>query len=120
MAHKDIGTKFLKKYDQLIDHAFNITGSKSESNRLLILQALYPSINIKNLSNSDDTNLMQNALKSTEQEINIGHAGTTMRFLTSYFAVKPNSEIILTGSARMQERPIKILVDALRSLGAKI
>ncbi|ANW97004.1 3-phosphoshikimate 1-carboxyvinyltransferase [Wenyingzhuangia fucanilytica] len=120
MAHADIGTKFLKKYNGTVNDSFQITGSKSESNRLLILQALYPSINISNLSNSDDTNLMQNALKSTEKEINIGHAGTTMRFLTSYFAVKPNSEIILTGSARMQERPIKILVDALRSLGAKI
>ncbi len=120
MAHADIGTKFLKQYNGTIDDSFQITGSKSESNRLLILQALYPSIKISNLSNSDDTNLMLKALKSTEKEINIGHAGTTMRFLTSYFAVKPNSEIILTGSARMQERPIKILVDALRSLGANI
>lgn len=120
MAHADIGTKYLKKYNGKVEAAFQITGSKSESNRLLILQALFPEINIDNLSNSDDTNLMLNALKSTENEINIGHAGTTMRFLTSYFAVKPNSEIILTGSARMQERPIKILVDALRSLGAKI
>jgi len=120
MAHTDIGTKFLKKYIGTINDSFKITGSKSESNRLLILQALYPSIKISNLSNSDDTNLMLNALNSSENKINIGHAGTTMRFLTSYFAVKPNSEIILTGSARMQERPIKILVDALRSLGAKI
>ncbi|MGY6649043.1 3-phosphoshikimate 1-carboxyvinyltransferase [Wenyingzhuangia sp. IMCC45574] len=120
MAHKDIGTKFLKKYSGEVNDSFQITGSKSESNRLLILQALYPSIEIHNLSNSDDTNLMLNALNSSESEINIGHAGTTMRFLTSYFSVKPNSEIILTGSPRMQERPIKILVDALRSLGAKI
>ncbi|MEN8890103.1 MAG: 3-phosphoshikimate 1-carboxyvinyltransferase, partial [Wenyingzhuangia sp.] len=120
MAHADIGTKFLKKYNGTVNDSFKITGSKSESNRLLILQALYPSIEINNLSNSDDTNLMLNALNSSEKEINIGHAGTTMRFLTSYFAVKPNSEVILTGSARMQERPIKILVDALRSLGAKI
>lgn len=120
MAHADIGTKFLKKYNGTVNDAFQITGSKSESNRLLILQALYPDIEISNLSNSDDTNLMLNALNASEKEINIGHAGTTMRFLTSYFAVKPNSEIILTGSPRMQERPIKILVDALRSLGAKI
>ncbi|MGY5351940.1 3-phosphoshikimate 1-carboxyvinyltransferase [Wenyingzhuangia sp. IMCC45533] len=120
MAHADIGTKFLKQYNGPVNDSFEITGSKSESNRLLILQALYPSIKISNLSNSDDTNLMLNALKSSEKEINIGHAGTTMRFLTSYFAVKPNSEIILTGSQRMQERPIKILVDALRALGANI
>lgn len=120
MAHADIGTKFLKKYDGTVNDSFQITGSKSESNRLLILQALYPSIEISNLSNSDDTNLMLNALNSSEKEINIGHAGTTMRFLTSYFAVKPNSDVILTGSERMQQRPIKILVDALRSLGANI
>ncbi|WP_010134662.1 3-phosphoshikimate 1-carboxyvinyltransferase [Ochrovirga pacifica] len=120
MAHKDIGTKYLKKYNGAVSGSFQITGSKSESNRLLILQALYPSIKIDNLSNSDDTQLMQKALQSTEKEIHIGHAGTTMRFLTSYFAVKEGSEIILTGSERMQERPIKILVDALRSLGANI
>ncbi|MDO6802572.1 3-phosphoshikimate 1-carboxyvinyltransferase [Wenyingzhuangia sp. 1_MG-2023] len=120
MAHADIGTKFLKKYNGPVDDSFQITGSKSESNRLLILQALYPSIEISNLSNSDDSNLMLNALNSSETEINIGHAGTSMRFLTSYFAVKQNSEIILTGSPRMKERPIKILVDALRALGAKI
>lgn len=120
MAHADIGTKFLKKYTKAIETSLQITGSKSESNRLLILKALFPEINIQNLSNSDDTKLMLAALASNNKEINIGHAGTTMRFLTSYFAVKPNSEIILTGSERMQERPIKILVDALRSLGAKI
>jgi len=83
MAHADIGTKFLKQYNGPVNDRFQITGSKSESNRLLILQALYPSIEISNLSDSDDTNLMLNALNAKENEINIGHAGTTMRFLTS-------------------------------------
>ncbi|RZV61276.1 MAG: 3-phosphoshikimate 1-carboxyvinyltransferase, partial [Flavobacteriaceae bacterium] len=98
----------------------DITGSKSESNRLLLLQALYPDISIENLSNSDDTRLMQSALKSSEEFIDIHHAGTAMRFLTAYFVIEDGKETFLTGSKRMKERPIKILVDALRSLGADI
>ncbi len=97
-----------------------ITGSKSESNRLLILQALFPELELQNLSNSDDTQAMTCGLSSAEETIDIGHAGTTMRFLTSYFATSPGAEKILTGSKRMQERPIKILVDALRAIGADI
>lgn len=97
-----------------------ITGSKSESNRLLILQALFPEITLLNLSNSDDTQAMQRGLASDEETIDIGHAGTTMRFLTSYFATTPGVKKILTGSKRMQERPIKILVEALRAIGADI
>ncbi|WP_111706754.1 3-phosphoshikimate 1-carboxyvinyltransferase [Lutibacter citreus] len=97
-----------------------ITGSKSETNRLLVLQQFYPTLKVENISNSDDSVLMQNALKSDSNEINIGHAGTAMRFLTAYFSVKENSEIVLTGSHRMKDRPIKILVDALRELGAEI
>jgi 3-phosphoshikimate 1-carboxyvinyltransferase len=97
-----------------------ITGSKSESNRLLILQEFFPNLKIDNWSNSDDTSLLQNALKSTENTINIGHAGTAMRFLTAFYAVQANRNIILTGSHRMQNRPIKILVDALRELGSDI
>ena len=97
-----------------------ITGSKSESNRLLILQALFPALELQNLSNSDDTQAMARGLSSTAETIDIGHAGTTMRFLTSYFATTPGAEKILTGSKRMQERPIKILVDALRAIGADI
>ena len=100
--------------------SIEITGSKSESNRLLLLQALYPFLMIKNLSNSDDSVLMQKALKSNEEVIDIHHAGTAMRFLTAYFSTKENRETILTGSSRMKERPIKILVDALETLGAKI
>ena len=97
-----------------------ITGSKSESNRLLILQALFPTLVLDNLSNSDDTQAMQSGLSSKDQSIDIGHAGTTMRFLTSYFATTPGVEKVLTGSKRMQERPIKLLVDALRSIGADV
>ena len=69
-----------------------ITGSKSESNRLLILQKLYPNISIKNLSDSDDSVHMQHALSTTDSEINIGHAGTAMRFLTSYFEDYANDD----------------------------
>ena len=97
-----------------------ITGSKSESNRLLILQALFPELELQNLSNSDDTQAMTRGLSSAEETIDIGHAGTTMRFLTSYFATTAGVKKILTGSKRMQERPIKILVDALRAIGADI
>ncbi len=98
----------------------SITGSKSESNRLLLLQALYPEIEINNLSNSDDSVLMQKALESEDNIIDIHHAGTAMRFLTAYFSTQVGREVILTGSKRMKERPIKILVDALKDLGAEI
>jgi 3-phosphoshikimate 1-carboxyvinyltransferase len=97
-----------------------ITGSKSESNRLLLLQSLFPVLSIENLSNSDDSYLMQIALQSDSDLIDIHHAGTAMRFLTAYFAVQNGRKVRLTGSKRMQERPIKILVDALRELGADI
>ncbi len=97
-----------------------ITGSKSETNRLLLLQALYPNITLENTSNSDDSEVMQKALKGNEEIVDIHHAGTAMRFLTAYFATQEGKKITLTGSPRMKERPIKILVDALRQLGAKI
>ena len=97
-----------------------VTGSKSESNRLLILQALFPEIEIKNLSESDDTVALQQALATNEGKVDIHHAGTAMRFLTAYFASQEGKEILLTGSERMKERPVKLLVDALRSLGADI
>ena len=103
----------------------SITGSKSETNRLLLLQALYPNLVLENTSNSDDSEVMMEALKLKPttrnlQPINIHHAGTAMRFLTSYFAIQEGNEVILTGSSRMKERPIKILVDALKQLGAEI
>ena len=97
-----------------------ISGSKSESNRWLILQKLWQNIAINNLSDAEDTQLLQKALLSENELININHAGTAMRFLTSYFAVTEGRNVILSGSERMKNRPIKILVDALRSLDADI
>lgn len=102
-----------------------ITGSKSESNRLLLLQALFKGIQLENISNSDDTKVLQKALEisassSVSNTVDIHHAGTAMRFLTAFFATQEHKETVLTGSERMQERPIKILVDALISLGADI
>ena len=97
-----------------------ITGSKSESNRLLLLQALFGNFEINNLSNSDDSDVMQRALASTQRVVDIHHAGTAMRFLTAYFAAYEGRETLLTGSNRMKERPIGLLVDALRTLGADI
>ncbi len=103
-----------------IKKSIQITGSKSETNRSLLLQALFPNLKIENLSNSDDGEVMQQGLKKTTGEVDIHHAGTAMRFLTGYFASQEGKEVVLTGSKRMQERPIKILVEALRELGADI
>ena len=100
--------------------SIQITGSKSESNRLLLLQALYPEIKISNVSNSDDSVLMSKALASQDKIIDIHHAGTAMRFLTAYFSTQDGRAIELTGSKRMKERPVAILVDALNQLGAEI
>ncbi|KVV13137.1 3-phosphoshikimate 1-carboxyvinyltransferase [Flavobacterium sp. TAB 87] len=97
-----------------------VTGSKSETNRLLLLQALFPNITLSNTSNSDDSEVMQKALVGHDAIVDIHHAGTAMRFLTAYFAVSEGREVIMTGSPRMQERPIKILVDTLRQLGVEI
>ena len=100
--------------------AIFISGSKSESNRMLILQKLFREITIHNLSDSDDTHHLQAALSSQDAEINVGHAGTAMRFLTAFFAVQQKRTTILSGSERMHQRPIKVLVEALRALGAEI
>lgn len=97
-----------------------VPGSKSETNRLLLLQALYPAITVQNASDSDDAMALRTALVNPFETIDIGHAGTAMRFLTAYFATQPGKQVILTGSARMQQRPIGILVNALRELGADI
>jgi 3-phosphoshikimate 1-carboxyvinyltransferase len=95
----------------------SITGSKSESNRLLVLNALYSNIELLNLSNSDDTKVLIKALSNLNDEIDIHHAGTAMRFLTAFLAQIKDREFVITGSARMQERPIGILVDSLNELG---
>lgn len=103
-----------------LQNEVRISGSKSETNRLLLLQALHPNLTLENTSDSDDSMAMQQALSTPETVIDIHHAGTAMRFLTAYFAIRENKEIVLTGSQRMRERPIGILVDALRQLGADI
>jgi 3-phosphoshikimate 1-carboxyvinyltransferase len=111
--------------------SIKITGSKSETNRLLLLQALYPNLVLDNTSNSDDSEVMQKALNSqftihNSELIDVHHAGTAMRFLTAFFAIQEGkdlsdvAEVVLTGSSRMKERPIKILVEALKQLGAEI
>jgi len=110
----------LQLHKPVASTAITITGSKSETNRLLLLQALYPGISIQNISESDDSHAMQAALASTDSVIDIHHAGTAMRFLTAYFALQEGREITLTGSQRMRERPIGVLVNALRDLGAQI
>lgn len=104
----------------------SITGSKSETNRLLLLQALYPNLTLENTSNSDDSEVMLEVLKnfqlltSDSPLFNIHHAGTAMRFLTAFFAIQEGKEVVLTGSSRMKERPIQILIAALNQLGADI
>ncbi|WP_207428703.1 3-phosphoshikimate 1-carboxyvinyltransferase [Pedobacter sp. SYSU D00535] len=107
-----------------------LTGSKSESNRALILNALSSGkVEVRNLSSADDTVTLDGILRnlatgktsetSETPVVNIGPAGTAMRFLTAYFAVT-GQEVIITGTERMKQRPIGILVDALRTLGAEI
>lgn len=110
----------LQKSEIAKQSSVQITGSKSESNRLLLLQALYPTISLGNVSNSDDSVLMTNALSSQSDVVDIHHAGTAMRFLTAYFSIQEGREVTLTGSKRMKERPIQILVEALQELGAEI
>ena len=103
-----------------IDAAIDLPASKSISSRALILGALAESAySIEHISDSDDTKVLQKALSSTAETVDIGAAGTAMRFLTAYFAVMPGART-LTGSERMKKRPIKLLVDALQELGASI
>jgi 3-phosphoshikimate 1-carboxyvinyltransferase len=101
-----------------------LPGSKSISNRLLMIKTIGNlSVDILNLSDSDDTKLLIQALhdiKAGRQEINIGHAGTNMRFLCSYLSCLPGQTFVLTGSERMKQRPIKELVKALKQIGADI
>ncbi|MGA0384822.1 MAG: 3-phosphoshikimate 1-carboxyvinyltransferase [Flavobacteriaceae bacterium] len=97
-----------------------LTGSKSETNRVLLLKALYPNLELMNDSNAHDVVMMKEGLSKTSGTVDIHHAGTAMRFLTAYFATLEGADVLLTGSARMKQRPIKILVDALRTLGADV
>src|SRR5690606_17619233 len=113
--------KFLYKTHPFPKGELFIGGSKSESNRLWILNDLFGNpLEIKNLSDADDTAVLQKALKETAHTIDIHHAGTAMRFLTAYFAIQENRQILLTGSKRMEQRPIGVLVEALKTMGAEI
>jgi len=103
-----------------ISSSIQLPASKSISNRVLIINALcFNPFPAENLSDSDDTQVLKKALFSNDKKINIGHAGTAMRFLTAYLS-RITGEWKVTGSDRMKQRPVKILVDALNQLGAKI
>ena len=103
-----------------IDTSIKLPASKSISNRALVISALAGAKSMpENLSNCDDTEVIIKALRDNPYEIDIRAAGTAMRFMTAYLSVTPGEHII-TGTERMKHRPIKVLVDALRYLGAKI
>jgi len=106
---------------KVVNCEIDLPSSKSISNRLLIIKALCKEkFLIKNLSESDDTILLKNALNSKEKTINVSHAGTSFRFLTSFLSIQKGKKFILNGSDRMKERPIKELVNSLQELGVKI
>ncbi|MES2107670.1 MAG: 3-phosphoshikimate 1-carboxyvinyltransferase [Bacteroidota bacterium] len=126
----------LTKSDKSAKGTVHLTGSKSECNRALIIEALSNGkVKVDNISDAADAVLLAGILRADKHlavsghddseieipatEINIGPAGTAMRFLTAYLTLQ-DEEVILTGSARMKERPIGILVDALREIGARI
>lgn len=111
----------VSKENAIIKDNLQITGSKSESNRLLLLNQLFQNaLTLENVSNSEDSQLMQKALANTTDLIDIHHAGTAMRFLTAYYSIQEGRSVTLTGSDRMKQRPIGVLVDALNQLGADI
>ena len=98
-----------------------LPASKSISNRALVIHALSGGdVLPENLSDCDDTEVIVNALKNNPYEIDIKAAGTAMRFMTAYLATRDGEEHVITGTERMKHRPIHILVDALRGLGADI
>lgn len=113
-------TLSIKEKSTLRGRASTLPASKSISNRVLILNALAREKSVlHNLSDANDTQLMLKRINSPESEIDVEDAGTTMRFLTAYFSIT-NQKKVITGTHRMRERPIGILVNALRSLGADI
>ncbi len=116
----DLNTISIKRQPRISGTINHLPASKSISNRVLILDALAGNKStIHNLSDANDTQLMLKLVRSAEKTIDVEDAGTTMRFLTALFSIT-NQNKILTGTARMQERPIGILVDALRALGGEI
>ncbi len=106
---------------KIVECEIDLPASKSISNRLLIIQAISKEMfNIENLSDSEDTKSLKKALYSKKNIIDIGHAGTSFRFLTSFLSIQNGKGVILTGSERMKKRPIKGLVKVLQKMGAKI
>lgn len=104
----------------ILKGSIQLPASKSEANRALIIAALSgEEAEIHNLSEANDTQLLQKLLKSTDETIDAEDAGTVMRFLTAYYAITGQKKT-LTGTERMCQRPIKVLVEALRELGASI
>lgn len=118
----------ISKKDKILRGTIHLPYSKSESNRVLIIRALSKPFKILNLSEAQDSTILNAILNSALQPANAkgqitcnaGAGGTTLRFLTSYFSIQKGKEVILTGSTRMKKRPIKVLVDALNALGAEI
>lgn len=110
----------LALHPEKIQLEINLPASKSISNRALILNALsYSPHEVENLSDCDDTRVMVNVFDSNSNYFDVGAAGTSMRFLTAFLA-KTVGEWTITGSERMKQRPIRILVDALNQLGGKV
>ena len=106
---------------KIVNCEIDLPSSKSISNRLLIIQALCEkNFQINNLSNSNDTTYLKKALEMNSGTIDVGAGGTTFRFLSAYLAGRKGKEFILTGTNRIKERPIKELVEVLRTLGSKI
>jgi 3-phosphoshikimate 1-carboxyvinyltransferase len=106
--------------DNVLIGEITLAGSKSISNRVLIIQALCEKkFEIVALANANDTSLLAHLLQSKEEVLDAGPAGTTFRFMTAYLSLFGGKRV-LTGSERMKQRPIKVLVDALRHLGASI
>lgn len=107
--------------EELNQTSIELPLSKSESNRQLIISALTPGApRPAKVADCDDTDALIAALDSKSDHINIGAAGTAMRFLTAYYACKQGADVVLDGSERMRQRPIAALVEALRALGADI
>jgi len=136
----EAGNLILRKPDKVVNVTIRLTGSKSECNRALVIAALSAGkVKVENLSEAADTVTLAGILEEVKgeglkvenpepatdnlqpaTEINIGPAGTAMRFLTAFFTLQKQHQVILTGTERMKQRPIGILVDALRTLGAEI
>ena len=114
-------TQYKINAPELLRQTIVLPASKSISNRALIICALAGATTLPdNLSDCDDTEVIVRALRDNPYEIDIKAAGTAMRFMTAYLAVKEGEEHVLTGTERMKHRPIRVLVDALRQLGASI